>query len=85
MATRRMFSRTVIEDDNFIDMPATARLLYFDLGMRADDDGFINNPKSIIRLTGGSQDDLKILISKGYVIPFNSGVVVLRHWSSVIG
>ena len=81
MASRRMFAMTIIDSDAFIDMPASARLLYFDLGMRADDDGFVNAPKKIIRFTGASEDDLKILIAKKFIIPFDSGVVVIKHWN----
>lgn len=80
MAERRMFAKTIIDSDAFIDMPASARLLYYDLSMRADDDGFVNSPKKIIRMTGASQDDLCVLIAKQFVIPFESGVVVIRHW-----
>ena len=80
MAEKRMFSRAVIDSDTFIDMPISARLLYYDLGMRADDDGFVNSPKKITRMIGASQDDLKILIQKRFIIPFESGVIVIRHW-----
>lgn len=80
MANRRMFSLDVINTDNFLDMPVSAQCLYFHLGMRADDDGFVSAPKQIIRMVVCSQDDIKILISKGFVIPFESGVVVIRHW-----
>lgn len=80
MAERRMFAKTIIDSDAFIDMPTTARLLYYDLSMRADDDGFINSPKKICRMTGASDDDLKILIMKRFIIPFESGVVVIKHW-----
>ena len=79
MAERRMFAKSVIDCDLFIDMPQSARLLYYDLSMRADDDGFIT-PQKIIRMTGASKDDLSILIAKKFVIPFESGVVVIRHW-----
>jgi hypothetical protein len=75
-----MFAKTIIDSDAFIDMPTTARLLYYDLSMRADDDGFINAPKKICRMTGASDDDLKILIMKRFIIPFESGVVVIKHW-----
>ena len=75
-----MFAKTIIDSDAFIDMPVTARLLYYDLGMRADDDGFVNSPKKIMRMVGASQDDLAILISKKFIIPFDSGVVVIKHW-----
>ena len=80
MAERRMFSKTIIDSDVFLDMPTSTRLLYYDLAMRADDDGFINNPRKIARMTGASDDDLKILASKNYIIPFASGIVVIRHW-----
>lgn len=74
-----MFAKSVIDCDLFIDMPQSTRLLYYDLSMRADDDGFIT-PKKVIRMTGASDDDLSILIAKKFVIPFDSGVVVIRHW-----
>jgi len=80
MAERRMFAKTVIDSDTFIDMPQSSQLLYFHLAIHADDDGFINNPKSIMRTTGCKDDDLRLLIAKQYIIPFNSGVVVIRHW-----
>lgn len=80
MAERRMFSKTIIDSDMFLDMPTSTRLLYFDLSMRADDDGFVNSPKKIIRMTGASNDDLKLLIAKNFIIPFESGVVVIKHW-----
>lgn len=80
MAERRMFAKTIIDSDVFLDMPVTARLLYYDLSMRADDDGFINSPKKIQRMIGASDDDLKVLITKKFIIPFESGVVVIKHW-----
>ena len=80
MAERRMFAKTIIDSDAFLDMPTSTRLLYYDLGMRADDDGFVNSPKQLIRSTGASQDDLKLLIAKKFIIPFESGVVVIKHW-----
>ena len=80
MAERRMFAKTIIDSDAFLDMPVTARLLYYDLSMRADDDGFVNSPKKIMRMVGASQDDLKILAAKKFIIPFESGVVVIKHW-----
>ena len=70
----------IIDTDNFIEMPITSRLLYFDLCMRADDDGFVSAPKKIMRMTGSSDDDLKILFTKNYIIPFESGVLVIKHW-----
>lgn len=80
MAERRMFAKTIIDSDLFLDMPSSTQCLYFHLSMRADDDGFINNPKKIQRMVGGSDDDLKLLIAKNFLIPFESGVVVIKHW-----
>ena len=80
MAERRMFAKSIIDSDMFLDMPVTAQLLYFQLGMRADDDGFVNNPKRIMRDVRCSDDDMKVLIAKRYIIPFESGVIVIRHW-----
>jgi hypothetical protein len=80
MAERRMFAKTIIDSDAFIDMPMSARLLYYDLGMRADDDGFVNSPKKIMKFSGASDDDLRILSAKKFIIPFESGVVVIKHW-----
>lgn len=80
MAERRMFAKTIIDSDAFIDMPVTARLLYYDLAMRADDDGFVNSPKKIMRMIGASQDDMSILIMRKFIIPFDSGIVVIKHW-----
>jgi DnaD/phage-associated family protein len=80
MAERRMFSKTIIDSDLFLDMPVTAQLLYFHLCMRADDDGFINNPKRIMRDVRCSDDDMKMLVAKDFIIPFESGVIVIKHW-----
>lgn len=80
MAERRMFAKTIIDSDAFLDMPATTQLLYFHLSMRADDDGFINKPKAIMRDCRGNDDDMKLLIAKKFIIPFESGVVVIKHW-----
>lgn len=80
MADRRMFSKSIIDSDLFLDMPQSAQCLYFHLGMRADDDGFVNSPKKIQRIIGASNDDFKLLIAKQFVIPFESGVVVIKHW-----
>jgi len=80
IAERRMFSKTIIDSDAFLDMPSSTQALYFHLSMRADDDGFINNPKKIQRMTGSSEDDIKLLILKNFIIPFESGVVVIKHW-----
>lgn len=80
MAERRMFAKTIIDSDAFLDMPLSTQSLYFHLSMRADDDGFINNPKKIQRMIGASDDDLKLLIVKNFIIPFESGIVVIKHW-----
>ena len=80
MAERRMFAKTIIDSDAFLDMPHSTQLLYFHLSMRADDDGFINNPKNIMRMIGCKDDDLKILLTKKFLLPFESGVVVIKHW-----
>lgn len=80
MAKKRMFDLDVIDTDLFLEMPVSARLLYYDLGMRADDDGFIASPKKIIKMTNVSEDDLKILLAKSFIIPFENGICVIRHW-----
>lgn len=80
MAQRRMFSRKITDTDKFIEMPATTQNLYFHLNMNADDEGFVDRVSIIQRMIGASGDDLKLLIAKGFVIPFESGVVVIRHW-----
>lgn len=80
MAERRMFAKTIIDSDAFLDMPQSSQLLYFHLSMRADDDGFLNNPKSIMRNVGCKDDDINLLILKKFLIPFASGVVVIKHW-----
>ena len=80
MAERRMFAKTIVLSDAFLDMPLGARCLYMTMGMLADDDGFINAPKSIMRQCGATEDDLRVLISKKFVIPFESGVIVIKHW-----
>lgn len=80
MAERRMFAKTIIDSDAFLDMPHSTQLLYFHLSMRADDDGFINNPKNIMRMIGCKDDDIAVLVTKKFIIPFESGVVVIKHW-----
>ena len=80
MAERRMFAKTIIDSDAFLDMSVTARLLYYDLSMRADDDGFVNSPKKIMRMVGASEDDLRMLAMRKFIIPFDNGVVVIKHW-----
>lgn len=80
MAERRMFTQKIIDSDAFLDMPLSAQSLYFHLNMRADDDGFVNNPKKIQRMIGASEDDLKLLIVKRFILAFENGVIVIKHW-----
>lgn len=80
MAERRMFAKAIIDSDAFLDMPISARLLYYDLSMRADDDGFVNSPKKIMKFVGATNDDMNILIARKFVILFENGVVVIKHW-----
>lgn len=80
MAERRMFAKTIIDSDAFLDMPLSTQALYFHLSMRADDDGFINNAKKIQRMLGCCDDDLKLLLAKKFIFAFESGVVAIKHW-----
>ena len=80
MADKRMFSLKIVDSDLFLEMPLSSQCLYFHLSMRADDDGFVNNPKKIIKIIGANEDDLKILIAKGFVIVFEQGIIVITHW-----
>ena len=80
MSERRMFTKAIVNSDSFLDMPLSAQCLYFHLGMQADDDGFINSPKRIVRMVGASEDDFKLLIMKRFLLAFDSGVVVIKHW-----
>ena len=80
MAERRMFTKKITESDAFLDMPSSSQMLYFHLSMSADDDGFVNNPKKIQRMCGASDDDFKLLIAKSFIISFDSGVIVIKHW-----
>ena len=82
MAQKRMFSNAVIDNDRFLDMPLSAQALYFHLGMKADDDGFVGSPKKTVRAVNCSEDDLRLLIAKGFVLCFDSGVVVITHWNA---
>lgn len=75
-----MFSVDIVDTDKFLDMPASTQALYFHLGMRADDDGFVTSPKRILRMSGCNDDDLRLLIAKNFIIPFESGVVVITDW-----
>lgn len=81
MAQKRMFSLQVIDTDKFLDMPASSQALYFHLGMHGDDDGFVSSPRRIARTAGCNDDDLRLLAAKGYIIPFESGVVVITDWN----
>ena len=80
MAQKRMFDIAIVDSDLFLEMPSSSQALYFHLGMRADDEGFINNIRKLMKILGSGEDDLKILISKKFIIPFSSGVLVIRHW-----
>ena len=80
MAERRMFAKSIIDSDAFLDMPLSAQALYFHLSMRADDEGFVGNPKRIRVITGASEDDLKLLFVKRFILGFASGVIVIKHW-----
>lgn len=75
-----MFAKTIVTSDAFLDLPLSARCLYFTLGMFADDDGFVNNPKSIMRQVGASTDDMNLLICKRFILTFDSGIIVIKHW-----
>ena len=80
MAERRMFAKSIVLSDAFLDMPLSARCLYFTLGMLADDDGFVGSPKAIMRQCGASQDDMVVLLQKRFILAFESGVIVIKHW-----
>lgn len=80
MAERRMFAKTIVTSDSFLDMPLSSRCLYFSLGMLADDDGFVNNPKSVMRQVRASLDDFNLLLAKHFIIAFDSGIIVIKHW-----
>lgn len=80
MAERRMFAKKITESDAFLDMPSSTQMLYFHFSMNADDDGFVNNPKKIQKMCGASDDDFKLLIAKSFIILFESGIIVIKHW-----
>lgn len=80
MAHRRMVSKQIVDSDAFLDMPTSSQLLYFHLLIRADDEGFVGNPKKVMREIGITGDDFKILVAKRFLIMFESGVVVIKHW-----
>lgn len=75
-----MFSLDVVDTDTFQDMPVSCRYLYFELGLRADDDGFMKSPKKLLRTIGCSDDDLTMLVAKGFIVRFKSGVIVITDW-----
>lgn len=75
-----MFAKTIIDSDAFLDMPLSSQALYFHLSMRADDEGFVNNPRKIQRMINASDDDLRVLLAKNFIITFESGVIVIKHW-----
>lgn len=81
MGNHRMFTKEITETDYFFEMPLSTQALYFHLGLYADDDGFISSPKSIVRAIGCKEDDLRLLIAKGFVISFESGIIVITHWN----
>lgn len=80
MANKRMFSKQITTSDAFVDMPTSSQLLYFHLNMEADDDGFVGNPKRVVKMVGANDDDLKVLIAKRFVLTFDSGILVIKHW-----
>lgn len=80
MAAKRMIAKSIIFTDAFLSMPLSARCLYFSLLMMADDDGFVAAPQTVIRMVSASEDDLKVLLAKRYVLSFESGVIVIKHW-----
>jgi len=80
MAERRMFSKTIIDSDAFLDMPLSTQALYFHYSMRADDDGFVNNPSKITRVINATKNDHDLLVVKGFILPFESGICVIKHW-----
>lgn len=80
MGNHRMFSNTLTDSDSFLEMPLSTQALYFHLGMKTDDEGFVGNPKKTIRSVNCTEDDFQPLVTKGYVICFESGVVVITHW-----
>ena len=80
MAERRMFAQSVVMADTFLDLPASARCLYYTLGILADDDGFLNSPRAAMRQCGAKPSDVKLLVAQKFIIPFDSGVIAIRHW-----
>lgn len=81
MANRRMFSKDVLMTDDFLDLPPTTKVLYFFLNLEADDDGFVANPRTVMRFIGSTKDDMKLLVEGNYVLLFDTGVVVITDWT----
>ena len=81
MAKRRMIDKNLIESDAFLDMPISSQNLYFHLLLQADDDGFVDAPNKVMRMIGASKDDLRVLSVKKYIIAFDNGIIVIRHWN----
>ena len=80
MAVRRMFSISIVDSDVFLDLPPGAQNLYFHLNLRADDDGFVNNPRMVMRIVGAQEEDLAALLERGFLLSFDNGVVAVTHW-----
>lgn len=80
MAEKRMFTKKITETDVFLAMPLSTQCLYFHLNLNADDEGFVSSPKKVMRIIGAREDDMKVLVAKRYVMPFESGVCVIKHW-----
>lgn len=80
MAERRMFAKSIIDSDAFVEMPMSTQCLYFHLGMKADDDGVVNNPKSIMRIIGAKDDDMNVLIAKKFILVLDNQIIVIKHW-----
>ena len=80
MADKRMFSNAIVNSDVFLDMPLSTQALYFHLGMNADNEGFVGSPKKIQKMIGATDDDMRILLAKRYILAFESGIIVIKHW-----
>ena len=80
MAEKRMFSKQIIDSDAFLEMPLSTQALYFHLSMRADDDGFLNNAKKVMKIIGANQNDYDLLVAKSFIIQFSDGICVIKHW-----
>ena len=80
MAEKRMFTKKITQSDDFLAMPQSSQNLYWHLNMEADDEGFVNSPKRVMRMVGSQEDDMKLLLTKKFLIGFESGVIVIKHW-----